>query len=321
MHSTAEGLRYYVDEDGESRWAPPLAEDEDAFLSRWQPQAPAAEPPMVKNATMPPATLAAPSAPLPPTPSPTAPVQSPNALSPQAPPSPALPPAPPVPAAAPSQPPPPPLPPASAPEAKTVPPLLSTASPSPSAAAAPAHTAPLASLPSRQTPQSGGFDVATACEALTELHKLCRDGDGAAMGAAGDAASLATRVNTLKVEMITAARQSHVLQLELQELEKMIALHIRHRMEVEDKKPRRVVVNKAGGSASLRPSADDRGRYETLAYLVRLNPWWLAKVIGAVSHTYMHVHMYMHTYTYAYAYTYTQPVVARQGDRSRLANP
>ena len=112
-------------------------------------------------------------------------------------------------------------------------------------------------------PTPRGFDVCAACESLTELHRLCRETPGGtAMGNDPDEAhGLATKVNALKTELVTAARQSHALQSELQELERLIALNIRHRMEVDEKKARRVVHNAKGGATpSLRPTSEDRSR-------------------------------------------------------------
>lgn len=192
--------------------------------------------------------------------------------------------------------------------------------------------------------------MASSARSLTELHSLCRESPGligqlgggaggggsasssssspssssSAGGPAADAAALGTRVSVLKAEMLAAARRSHALQSELQELERLIALHIRHRMEVEDKwrsrlggtrsaartacplgprlsgrraghvlvprlsnvpgitfagTPKRDVASVKGGLP-----AEERSKYETLTYLVRVNPWWLAQVLQTVDH-------------------------------------
>ena len=127
------------------------------------------------------------------------------------------------------------------------------------------------------------FHAVAMASNLRELHLLCRE---QGVAPAADTLVLASRVNGLKHEMISASRRSHALQIELQELERMIALHIRHRMEVEDKGLHRrgAAAGKLAGGAAVRPSAEERGRYETLTYLIRVNPGWLARLVGEVGY-------------------------------------
>ena len=114
---------------------------------------------------------------------------------------------------------------------------------------------------------------------MVELHHLSCEH---ASAATSDAAELAANVHALKAQMISAARRSHALQSEMQELERLIALHIRHRMEVEDR--RRAPPASKLGTEVVRLGVDDRSRYELLVYLVRVKPWWLARLVLAVGH-------------------------------------
>lgn len=137
------------------------------------------------------------------------------------------------------------------------------------------------------------FNLEAAASSLTELHTLCREAPSMAAAVSGpsssaDTAALGARVCKLKAEMLTAARHSHALQSELHELARLIALHIRHRMEVEDKSRARL-----GGGAARSParachqaalSADERSKFETLTFLIRVNPWWLAELLMSVEH-------------------------------------
>ena len=133
------------------------------------------------------------------------------------------------------------------------------------------------------------FNLQEAASSLTELHTLCRE--ATAVGgpsSSADSAVLSARVCKLKAEMLTAARHSHALQSELHELARLIALHIRHRMEVEDKLRARL-----DGRAARSParachqaalSADERSKFETLTFLIRVNPWWQAELLMSVEH-------------------------------------
>ena len=81
-----------------------------------------------------------------------------------------------------------------------------------------------------------------------------------------------------------AAKLSHTLQTELQELERTIALQIRHRMEVMNPSKYGKKGGEAKGEVKRRIEATDRRRYEKLTYLVRVNPGWLAQLLVRTTH-------------------------------------
>lgn len=148
-------------------------------------------------------------------------------------------------------------------------------------------------VPSSTGEERDGVSTPAAVDALHELHTLCHEQHF--MAPPIDVLPLAARLDGLKTEVVTAARRSHTLQLELQELEKTIALHISHRMEVEAKakgaKPPPTLTRGAtsamavgGLSQAPRLSPSDKQNYETLVYLLRVHPSWLAQVVVAAGH-------------------------------------
>ena len=129
-----------------------------------------------------------------------------------------------------------------------------------------------------------------SAELLHELHMLCHD-------QRESIEDVTARLDGLKAEVVAAARRSHGLQLELQELERTIALHVQHRMEAEEKQSARrgaPVAAKAGlattttsGAAAAVPrlTAASKQHYEVLVYLLRVHPSWLAQmVVDAAGH-------------------------------------
>ena len=124
-------------------------------------------------------------------------------------------------------------------------------------------------------------------DALLQLQRLAHSG----VGGSDAAVAQAEKLQSLKKEMLQAAKLTHKLQSELQELEKLISLHIHNRMEVQDKlsakKGLQQIDGSKGGSGATprtKMTARDRKRYETLLYLLRVNPSWLAALIGQVTH-------------------------------------
>ena len=152
----------------------------------------------------------------------------------------------------------------------------------------------VATVPSRASAVArDALSMPTLVEMLHELHGLCHEQHF--MEAPTDVASLASHLDALKADVVSAARHSHSLQLELQELERTIALHIHHRMEVEDRTRRNppalskdassaaAALAAGGGSAAAAPrlSPTERQHYETLLYLLRVHPSWLAQMVLA----------------------------------------
>jgi len=103
---------------------------------------------------------------------------------------------------------------------------------------------------------------------------------------AAEAVSQSMTLLELRSEMQQASKRTHTMQADLQELERKIVLYIRNRMEVQDR-----IVAKRGLERitplqhASRLTPEDRRRYETLVFLMRTNPSWLARVAHAVSHT------------------------------------
>ena len=103
-------------------------------------------------------------------------------------------------------------------------------------------------------------------EVLLQLEQLCTGADAAReLDDAAGVERLSSELAQLKAEMMGAAKVSHGLQTELHELERRIALQIRHRMEVLDPRAhhRKEKEGKADG-AKRRIEPDDRRRYERL---------------------------------------------------------
>ena len=141
--------------------------------------------------------------------------------------------------------------------------------------------APGAPSPTRE-PKREITDGGQVQDALLQLQRLAHSG----VGGSDSALAQAEKLQALKKEMLQAAKLTHKLQSELQELEKLISLHIHNRMEVQDKLSAKKGLQQIDGSKGgtngtprTKMTASDRTRSNML-YLLRVNPSWLAGVIG-----------------------------------------
>ena len=126
-------------------------------------------------------------------------------------------------------------------------------------------------------------------EVLVALQKLvhARGADGETRLSA-NAVPQSARLAGLRDELRSAAKTSHRLQSEVHELEHVIGLHIHNRMAVQSKVAERRGLHEASKERSAgrerRLGAEEKKKYETLLFLVRNHPPWLAEIAARVAH-------------------------------------